>query len=561
MTKKMSYAAQVSEKETPQTQPIPGSKQVPNSAGGFSFEVDDWKKLDRFLILGTEGGSYYASEKDLTVQNAEAVLRCVQADGLRTVARIVEVSDQGLAPKNDPAIFALGMCLKKGDLKTRKAAEAAVPKVCRIGTHVFQLAEAIQAFGGWGRVTKRAIANWYLGQKAGGLATNLVKYQQRNGWAHKDLIRKAHVSTEEGSVHDTLFRWVARDGEVSTAREVTRFGKDWKAGQKLRTDQYKAQAKEKLPPVIEGFEKAKTAQSPQEVVKLITDYNLPRECIPTQFLNDVHVWEALLKGGKGMPFTAMIRNLGKMSEIGLISPMSDGEKFVVARLADGEGLKSARVHPLQILLAQSVYAGGHGLRGSLAWTVSQKVIDALNEAFYLSFKFVEPTGKRRLIGLDVSGSMSSGNVSGTPLTPREAACALSLVTARTEQDWHIMAFSRGFIPVDISPKERLDDVVRKTAALPFEGTDCSLPVLYALEKKIPVDAFEVYTDSETYAGRMHPKQALDQYRQKTGIPAKLVVVGLVSNGFSIADPNDAGMMDVVGFDSSAPQLMANFIRE
>ena len=45
-----------------------------------------------------------------------------------------------------------------------------------------------------------------------------------------------------------------------------------------------------------------------------------------------------------------------------------------------------------------------------------------------------------------------------------------------------------------------------------------------------------------------------------GIPAKLVVVGMVSNGFSIADPSDGGMMDVVGFDASAPALIADFAK-
>jgi 60 kDa SS-A/Ro ribonucleoprotein len=32
------------------------------------------------------------------------------------------------------------------------------------------------------------------------------------------------------------------------------------------------------------------------------------------------------------------------------------------------------------------------------------------------------------------------------------------------------------------------------------------------------------------------------------------------NSMSIADPSDAGMMDFVGFDSSAPALLADFAR-
>jgi 60 kDa SS-A/Ro ribonucleoprotein len=45
-----------------------------------------------------------------------------------------------------------------------------------------------------------------------------------------------------------------------------------------------------------------------------------------------------------------------------------------------------------------------------------------------------------------------------------------------------------------------------------------------------------------------------------GIPARLIVVGMVANGFTIADPDDPGMLDVVGFDTSAPALMADFVR-
>jgi 60 kDa SS-A/Ro ribonucleoprotein len=71
----------------------------------------------------------------------------------------------------------------------------------------------------------------------------------------------------------------------------------------------------------------------------------------------------------------------------------------------------------------------------------------------------------------------------------------------------------------------------------------------------------IYTDSETWAGQVHPVQALRQYRDRMGVPAKLVVVGMASNGFSIADPNDAGMLDVVGFDTATPQVLADLATE
>ena len=160
---------------------------------------------------------------------------------------------------------------------------------------------------------------------------------------------------------------------------------------------------------------------------------------------------------------------------------------------------------------------------------------------------------------------------------RDATAALALITLSTERQTHVVGFTSaghasrrfggrwgggeaGLSPLSISPRQRLTDAVKAVSNLPFGGTDCGLPMLYALEKGIEVDAFHVYTDNETWAGAVHPVQALKQYRQKTGIPAKLVVVGMTATAFSIADPNDAGMLDVVGFDAGAPAVMADFIR-
>ena len=86
-------------------------------------------------------------------------------------------------------------------------------------------------------------------------------------------------------------------------------------------------------------------------------------------------------------------------------------------------------------------------------------------------------------------------------------------------------------------------------------------LVYALQNKIEVDTFVIYTDNETWCGNIHPVQALNMYRQKMGIPAKLVVVAMTPTEFSIADPNDSSMLDVVGFDISTPNLISEFAKE
>jgi 60 kDa SS-A/Ro ribonucleoprotein len=130
--------------------------------------------------------------------------------------------------------------------------------------------------------------------------------------------------------------------------------------------------------------------------------------------------------------------------------------------------------------------------------------------------------------------------------------------SRTKSPWDWG--EQGLTPLALSPRQRLDDAVEAVSSLPFGGTDCALPMLYAQAHEREVDTFVIYTDSETWAGDVHPAQALRDYRAASGIDAALVVVGMVSNGFSIADPADPGMLDVVGFDTATPQLISDFAR-
>jgi 60 kDa SS-A/Ro ribonucleoprotein len=86
-------------------------------------------------------------------------------------------------------------------------------------------------------------------------------------------------------------------------------------------------------------------------------------------------------------------------------------------------------------------------------------------------------------------------------------------------------------------------------------------MIYATKNNLDVDVFVVYTDCKTSLGDIHPFQALQQYREHSGITdAKLIVVAMRSNDFTIANSDDQpGMLDMVGFDSAAPEVMREFI--
>jgi 60 kDa SS-A/Ro ribonucleoprotein len=553
------YGRHVSALATPQRAQA-RSDQQRNHAGGFAFVLDLWARLDRWLVLGCEGGSYYATERQMTRDNARTVEACLAADGPRTVARIAEISAAGRAPKNAPAVFALAMAAGSPDLATRRAALEALPKVCRHGTDLFHFVRDVEGFRRWGRGLRSAIGAWYNDKPAGRLAYQAIKYRERDGWSHRDLLRLAHPKAASPE-HDALYRWIVGGMDA--------LGRDAGAQKPIPAD--------RLPAMVLAFEALRKETDRHRIVALVREHRLSHEMLLTEWKNDPAVWEALLED---MPQTALIRNLGKMTSIGLVAPGSVAARKVAAQLVNAGRLRHARVHPVALLSALKVYEQGHGERAqkranALSWSPVREVVDALDEAFYRSFQDVTPAGKTHLCALDVSGSMGSGAIAGVPgLTPRVASAAMALVTMKTEPSTMCVAFSAapggyggkwgggepGLTRLAISPRQRLDDVLKAVTGLPFGGTDCALPMIWALRNRVEVDTFVVYTDNETWAGDVHPYQALAEYRHKMGRSAKLIVVGMTATSFTIADPEDPGMLDVVGFDAAAPQVMADFAR-
>lgn len=507
-------------------------RETTNNAGGTVFKISDWEVLNRFLILGTEGGTYYSTEKKLTLDNAKTVQKLLNEDPIRVIHTVIEISEAGRAIKNDPAIFVLAMAASHSNQNVRTAALDALPRVCRTGTHLLQFVSEVTQMRGWGRALRRAVGNWYNLKSVEDAAYQMMKYGSRFGWTHRDVLRVSHpfpLSEERKG----LYAW-ATSGDTSNIPN-------------------KLQAAHQVKELwLKDGQAALIG-----ICNLITEHNLPREVVPTELLSYKEVWAAL---SQKMPITATIRNLATMTRCGYLSPMSSESKAICEKITNSEILKKGKVHPFSLLLALDAYQNGQSKGGKIHSPV-QEILGALEDSFYIAFGNVSPANKRTYIGLDVSGSMFFSFLNKTNLSAAQAATAMSLVTLNTEPFTAIYGFSTKLVPLNFTIGTRLNDALSKTRGVPFGGTDCAQPMIHAKENKIPVDTFVVYTDNETWAGNISPVHALEQYKQAMGIDSKLVVVGMTATNFSIADPLNPNMLDVVGFDSSGPQVISEFSKQ
>ena len=229
------------------------------------------------------------------------------------------VSEEGRAPKNDPALFALAMAAGLGDEPTRRAALEALPRVARTGTHLFQFATFVEQFRGWGRSLRRAVGGWYAGRPVDALAYQAVKYRQRDGVTHRDLLRLAHPAgnvsagnptLEVSAEHAALFEWIVR-----------------------------GTASDGLPRIVEGFvarPSGRDAEAGSGSSCASTGSRARRSSQSTSPLPEV--WAALLDD---MPMTALVRNLATMTRVGCdrtgFGRHGQGGRAARRRRADPEG--------------------------------------------------------------------------------------------------------------------------------------------------------------------------------------------------------------------------------
>ena len=479
-------------------------RQELNHAGGYVFTAGSETRLRRFLTMGTYG-TYYVSEQDTTAEVAPFLLDWARGNATRLVELAAEISVAGRAPRQGPALLALAAAISLGDVAGRRAAAAALPAIVRTGSHLETWVKYMEQFGGWGPVTRRAVSSWYLGKDPGALAYQLVKYRTRDDWSHANILKLAHPKPRlaDGTLmadHDRLFAWVT--------------GREHDAAL--------------LPPMIQAYEMARDIERADDrppawsrtgahadktaaYTQLIRDHpGLPWEALPDEAANQADVWRALIDNG--MPVTALIRNLAKLTRLGVLAPMSSHLAAVCARLRDQDLLRKGRVHPIALLVAAKTYASGRSEKGTSTWVPVPQVTDALTDAFYLAFGAVEPSGKRIDLAVDISGSMRY-SAAGYCITACELAAAMALVTAATEPQHIITAFTHGpyeskwsrvngmgsgITPMPVSPRQRIDDVMRTAGAMQMGGTNCAVPMLEAAKHRMPVDVFAIYcADAET----------------------------------------------------------------
>lgn len=527
---------------TPQSKPISGREKdmKQNLAGGYVFKASDLQVLRRWLLMGSMSGAFYQGKEEMTEANMETLAKMISSDPELVGKEIIEASKKGVSVHTP--IFALAI-MSSCEGKAKIVFKEIFNSVIRTASHLYEFVSYVKDLRGFGSVIHKAVNGWLDGKKAKDLEYQFLKYQNRNGWENKDILRKfkpkVDTSTGNGLLKNSLYKWAVGKGFDDVKITSPDFNETFSLAR------------------IAGYERLKKGDlSEKEVVNMITDLELTHEMIPANVTRTKGIWEALFLK---MPIEATIRNLGNLTEKGIFTKVSNMD-VLEARLSK-DALSKAYIHPIKFAAALMTYNGGGSLgKSKLEWKPISRVLDIMNDGIQNCFDTLQPTGKQFFYALDVSGSMTLNAVENLNLKAFQVAGILALASVKSEKNYFVGGFDTQFKVLDgINKRCSYGQIVNFHSGIwprNFGGTDASSAYSYAIKNNIFADVFVFLTDNESWCGRQ-PSQVLKEYRSKINPKAKAIYVTLVPNRdkISLVDPNDKNSYDIAGFTSETPKVI------
>lgn len=490
----------------------------------YQFAVSPETMLRRFLILGTKNNGYYESAVSLTDQNINNILSFAE-NGWNPVIDIVEdVLYNRKAHRVDAGYFVLAVAASpkyNRDSESRRRAFNAALKCAVTFTHLTLFLFYVTQFRGWGNQLVNFVNDWLNKYDVKSLDYQFTKYglggNGRNGYTAHDILRLAKPSGATGD-RNKLYRYVAGKGSPVAQYSI-------------------------------GYELARS--NPNSLPDIISQYELTHEMIPQTAKGDKNTWIALLPN---MPPMAVIRNLPKFSQLGMTGSWRLYAKDFTRQIVDKILAGAKQLHPGVFLNAYVFY--GKGRNRNMEWNPSNDILNALQKAFYDSFKYLPTSNARFKVGVDVSGSMSA-QFSDMGVTSAQFAALVAMTLMRQSEWIDVRGFSTRLIPINITPGTPIKDLNDAVVQWNFGATDIGLIIQEAINNKEIVDCFVVVTDGEVNRGDP-PLGLLKKYNTVMKRNARMVSVATAPTWRSVLPDDDETTLNLVGGDPEIPQLITKF---
>lgn len=471
-------------------------------------------------------------------ENAEEIFNLAK-NNKNIIDILIDISQQNFIHNHDTIIFALAIFAHHGkSLSLRQKAFNSVVNICIEFEDLLKFIkfskQIVRNSKCWSQMMRYAIRNWYDNTISSKLVSSITKSPD----LHKKVLKNIRYSPSK-YILQLLFKYI-------------KYG--WTSICNTSNNDI-----EQVFLDIKAFEYAKTATEDQ-LIYLIQNYRLDAEHIPLSMLSSSRVWKAILEN---MSVIEILQNFNNFINVRLFDHPTAVN--IVIKLLSHKN--TYNINSFVILTVWQTYAKGN--HNNNTWLPNKQIIDVLCYAFYNSISDIIPTNKRLMVVLDILPSITLQAIKGFgSLTFYDIAIAMAMIIAQIENNPYIIGSRKQIYKLDIERIDSLRSIKNKIANLSCvinseekikPVSPYSDPIMYALSNKINIDAFIIYyTNKESY--NLHKSlYKLKEYRTKININAKLIIVKMSEEKYKIANFTDSGLLEIVGFDITTPEIIRRFI--
>jgi 60 kDa SS-A/Ro ribonucleoprotein len=443
-----------------------------NYEGQPSFSLGTKEAFVNTLLCNMLGGSFYASEKDLIDKARKVHEDMLAEDPLFYAKAIVYARNRGFV-REQPAIGLTYL----STLPTKELVYTVFDNVARIPSDITKFIDYSIDGGirnGLGNTSKALIRRW--------LKEHLSEYYAiKYPVDIRRAIRLSHPNTKDWGDKDSIATYLMK-GYDPIFESVEKNDINFLAQ-------------------IQAFEKLKRDPKNKD---LITKGRLPHEVVTAVASMDSDAWATLMKQ---MPYFALLRNLATLDRHGILED-EDYAEYVAKRLSEPQAVHKSKLFPFRFWNAYRTYTGYNISRyEDGGGTGNPLVAQALADALELSFDNVPDIPGKTLVAMDSSGSMS-GPINEKSVTRYVDIAAIFATVAlkKAGKGSEAVAFDTTLKQLHINPNDSVMTTVSRIS-LPGGGTDCGLPLQYAIGKQAKFDNVVIITDSiewhTSYGGYGH----------------------------------------------------------
>ncbi|XP_034233929.1 60 kDa SS-A/Ro ribonucleoprotein-like isoform X2 [Thrips palmi] len=579
-------------------------------------------RLKRFLHYGSESAVCVPGDREFLkcflMENLpsieEMLADCPPEKQGDAVNHIMKAFMDGYSGYPECLIFALAVCAcQKTSERLRSQAYNALKTVCKTPKDIFLFVSFTKKLSaphkGHGNGWRNALTQWYLSKEPMDMAASVSLFRGFYGFTHKDLFRLCHIKAED-KVKGAIVQYVMKGLEAS---KMT-FDKE---------DDPTIQQVFSYLQIVEEIKHQTDVQASARLIELhnlpivvVPAHNVKSPEVWIAAVPNMPLGE-LLDNLVRLSCAGLLKS-GPLEQK-IVDRLLDQTAIVESHLHPTQvycAMKRYECHAKNTHEFMEKLIKMKKVEKELkpAPKPSTKILDALNHLLNSTLKLLVPTGKRYLVAIDLSHNMKSWHCNGArDVAPAMAATLLALSLLHAEREVTVVAFPalpgappekelidpvnpvvQAFIPVEQAvnrraKKQRTAGPIhpRKTSLEPMVPLtlekDVSIadnlakmmseslhgpvevcqPMVWAQQSKKPIDVFIVLTDYVTPRKRAFkdPAIALQEYRQQMNLPqTKLITCALASNELNVAAANDAGMLDIVGFNGKVARIIEAFSR-